>query len=43
MQYIRNFNTYAEYEAAKSSLILPNVSACDDEPTAAYYNPSVEN
>lgn len=40
MQYIRNFETQLEYEAAKESLLLPNVSACDDEPFEVFYNPA---
>ena len=40
MNYIKLFNTHAEYEAAQSSLILPNVSFCKDTPNEVHYNPS---
>lgn len=40
MKFIQRFNTTADYNAAKNSLILPNVSACKDAPTTVYYNPS---
>jgi hypothetical protein len=40
--YLKQFETHAEYEAAKSSLILPNVSICKDTPNEVHYNPFVE-
>ena len=40
MKYIKKFDTHAEYEAAESSLILPNVSFCVDTPNEVHYNPS---
>ena len=39
MIYLRKFENYAAYEAAKSSLILPNVSLTVDNNTV-HYNPS---
>jgi len=41
MKYLREFETTAAYEAAKSSLVLPNISICDDEPNGVQYNPYV--
>lgn len=41
-KYIKLFNTYNDYETAKSELDLPNVSVCKDNMDAAYYNPYVE-
>ena len=41
MKYIKKFSTHAEYEAAESSLILPNVSFCVDTPNEVHYNPYV--
>ena len=41
MKYIKKFDTHAEYEAALSSLILPNVSFCVDTPNEVHYNPYV--
>jgi len=38
-KYIKLFNTHFEYEAAKSSLALPNVSYCIDVPNEVHYNP----
>lgn len=40
MKHLKQFSTTAEYNAAKSSLILPNVSVCQDAPTTVYYNPN---
>ena len=42
-QYIKLFNTHAEYEAytASTEFITPNVSACVDE-NEAHFNPYVE-
>ena len=37
--YLRQFDTHADYEAAESNLILPNVSVCVDQPTVVHYNP----
>ena len=42
MKYIKKFDTHAEYEAAQSGLILPNVSFCVDTPNEVHYNPYVE-
>jgi uncharacterized protein (TIGR02145 family) len=39
MKYLKQFETHAEYEAAESSLILPNVSICKDTPNEVHYNP----
>jgi len=39
MKYLKQFDTHAEYEAALSSLILPNVSFCKDTPNEVHYNP----
>ena len=39
MKYITKFNTTASYEAAESSLILPNVSLVTENNTV-HYNPS---
>ena len=39
MIYLKKFDNYAAYEAAKSSLILPNVSLTVDN-NAVHYNPS---
>ena len=41
MRNLKKFETHAEYEAAKSSLILPNVSICKDTPNEVHYNPYV--
>ena len=41
MRNLKKFETHAEYEAAKSSLILPNVSICKDTPNEVHYNPIV--
>ena len=41
MKYLKQFETHAEYEAAKSSLIRPNVSICKDTPNEVHYNPLV--
>jgi len=38
--YLKQFSTHAEYEAAQSSLVLPNVSFCLDTPNDVHYNPS---
>ena len=38
-KHLKLFETTAAYEAAESSLILPNVSVCLDMPTTVYYNP----
>ena len=38
-KFIKKFETHAAYEAAKSSLILPNVSICKDVPNEVHYNP----
>ena len=40
-KYFRIFETHADYEAAKSSLTLPNVSICEDQPNVVHYNPDV--
>lgn len=42
MRNLKRFQTHAEYEAAESSLILPNVSICKDTPNEVHYNPYVE-
>ena len=42
MRNLKQFETTAAYEAAESSLILPNVSVCKDAPTVVYYNQYVE-
>ncbi len=39
MRNLKKFETHAEYEAAESSLILPNVSICVDTPNEVYYKP----
>jgi len=41
MRNIKLFNTQSEYQAAESSLILPNVSYCKDTPGVIHYNPYV--
>jgi len=41
MKYIKLFDTHSEYEAAESSLILPNVSFCKDTANEVHYNPYV--
>lgn len=41
MKYIREFENHAAYEAAKSGLILPNVSLCVQE-NEVHYNPYVD-
>lgn len=38
MKYLKEFENHAAYEAAKSSLILPNVSLCLNE-NEVHYNP----
>ena len=40
MKYIKKFENHAAYEAAESSLILPNVSLCVNE-DEVHYNPIV--
>lgn len=40
MKYLKKFNAHTEYEAAESSLILPNVSICTTEGDV-HYNPYV--
>ena len=37
-KYLRKFETTADYESAKDSLILPNVSLCEDN-NGVYYEP----
>lgn len=37
-KYLKKFNTHTEYEAAESSLILPNVSLCAQE-DEVHFNP----
>ena len=39
-KYLRKFETTADYESAKDSLILPNVSLCEDN-NVVYYEPYV--
>lgn len=39
MIYLRKFDNHAAYEAAESSLVLPNVSLCEQE-NEVHYNPS---
>lgn len=39
MKYLKKFENHAAYEAAKSGLILPNVSLCVNE-NEVHYNPS---
>lgn len=39
MIYLKKFDNHAAYEAAESSLILPNVSLCEQE-NEVHYNPS---
>jgi hypothetical protein len=39
MKYLKKFENHAAYEAAESSLILPNVSLCVNE-NEVHYNPS---
>lgn len=39
-KYLKLFETHQQYESAQSSLILPNVSLCEDQPTVVHYNPS---
>ena len=39
-KYLKLFETHSQYEQAQSSLILPNVSLCEDQPTVVHYNPS---
>ncbi len=41
MKYLKQFETHAEYEAAESSLIRPNVSICKDTPNEVHYNPYI--
>jgi len=38
-KYLKLFSAHTDYEAAKSSLILPNVSICSDVPDEVHYNP----
>ena len=38
MIYLRKFENHAAYEAAESSLVLPNVSLCVNE-NEVHYNP----
>ena len=40
-RYIKLFNEHIDYEEAKSSLILPNVSFCLDTPMEVHYNPYI--
>jgi len=39
--YLKKFSAHTDYEAAKSSLILPNVSICSDVLDEVHYNPYV--
>ncbi len=41
-KYIKLFSTTAEYDNAKGSLDLPNVSVCEDALTTVHYNPYVD-
>ena len=41
MKNLKLFETHQQYEAAESSLILPNVSFCLDTPNVVHYNPYV--
>jgi hypothetical protein len=40
-KYLKEFDTHAEYESAKSNLILPNVSICIQE-NDVHYNPTID-
>lgn len=40
-KYLKKFDNHADYEAAKSGLILPNVSLCVQE-NDVHYNPTVD-
>ena len=40
-KYLRLFDEHIDYEAAESSLILPNVSFCIDTPNEVHYNPYI--